>query len=59
MVRQAGYDSAVTTQWGATMLGVSLLTLRRFDPQRENNQDRAGGLSPAVFTWQLRKWKEK
>ena len=56
-VREAGYDSAVTTRWGPNRRATNPLTLSRFDLQQENNQNRRGRVSRAVLSWRLSKWK--
>lgn len=52
-VQAAGYDCAVTTQWGTNRRGTSPFELRRFDIQAERNLSPKGEVSHSVLAWRL------
>ena len=54
-VKQAGYDNAVTTDWGINKHGENRYTMRRFDINTFNNLDRHNKLSASRFAYRLMK----
>jgi peptidoglycan/xylan/chitin deacetylase (PgdA/CDA1 family) len=52
-LQAAGYDCAVTTQWGSNRRGTSPFELRRFDIQAERNRSSSGHVSHPVLAWRL------
>ncbi len=54
-IRKAGYQSAVTTQWGANLRDADPFELRRYDIQGDLNADGKGGANQQVLAWRLSK----
>lgn len=52
-VREAGYQNAVTTSWGANRFGSDRFQLRRFDMNARHTQDRNGRFSEARLAWRM------
>ncbi len=54
-IRSAGYESAVTTHWGANLRDADPYELRRYDIQGELNGNGKGGVHQPVLAWRLSK----
>lgn len=52
-VREAGYQRAVTTQWGSNPSESTSYTLRRYDISSEHLRDSAQGLSESRLAWRI------
>lgn len=55
-VRNAGYQAAVTTQWGSNLPACDAFRLRRFDMNARHAQDRNGRFSAARLAWRMSGW---